>query len=149
MPLVIGNSIRLLKDAQENYPAWIEAIGAAKQRIYFESYIIHEDDTGRMFAEALVRKAQEGVRVRLIYDWLGGCGTASRAFWNRLRAGGVDVRCYNPAHSSIKAGSCAVPRRTEPPCPLKCMATQRLPGLFSHSHLQFRISGMSRPFLSM
>ncbi|MGL5018745.1 MAG: phospholipase D-like domain-containing protein [Luteolibacter sp.] len=97
VPLVIGNSIRLLKDAQENYPAWIAAIRAAKHRIYFESYIIHEDDTGRMFAEALIRKAQEGVRVRLIYDWLGGCGTASRAFWNRLRAGGVDVRCYNPA----------------------------------------------------
>lgn len=96
-PLVAGNSIRLLKDAQENYPAWLEAIRAAKQRIHFESYIIHEDDTGRMFADALIAKAREGVRVRLIYDWLGGCGTASSAFWNRLRAGGVDVRCYNPA----------------------------------------------------
>ncbi len=97
-PLITGNSIRLLKDAQENYPAWLEAIRAAKQRIHFESYIIHEDDTGRMFAEVLIAKAKEGVHVRLIYDWLGGCGTASRAFWSRLRAGGVDVRCYNPAH---------------------------------------------------
>jgi cardiolipin synthase len=95
--LVPGNSIRLLKDAQENYPAWLDAIRGAKQRIHFESYIIHEDDTGRMFADALIAKAGEGVRVRLIYDWLGGCGTASRAFWNRLREGGVDVRCYNPA----------------------------------------------------
>lgn len=98
VPLIPGNSIRLLRDAQENYPAWLEAIHAAKHRIHFESYIIHEDDTGRMFADALVAKAQDGVRVRLIYDWLGGCGTASSAFWNRLRAGGVDVRCYNPAH---------------------------------------------------
>jgi cardiolipin synthase A/B len=96
-PLIAGNSIRLLKDAQENYPAWLEAIRCAKQRIYFESYIIHEDDTGRMFADALIAKAGEGVRVRLIYDWLGCFGTASSAFWNRLRAGGVDVRCYNPA----------------------------------------------------
>ena len=74
---------------QENYPAWLEAIRVAKQRIHFESYIIHEDDTGRMFAEALIGKAKEGVHVRLIYDWLGGCGTASRAFWSRMRAGGV------------------------------------------------------------
>jgi cardiolipin synthase len=96
-PLVAGNSIRLLKDAQENYPAWLKAIREAKQRIHFESYIIHEDDAGRMFADALIAKAKEGLRVRLIYDWLGGCGTASRAFWNQLRAGGVDVRCYNPA----------------------------------------------------
>ena len=41
-------------------------------------------------------KAREGVRVRLIYDWMGGFGKTSRAFWKHLRAGGVEVRCYNP-----------------------------------------------------
>ena len=95
-PLVDGNSVRLLKDARENYPAWLEAIGAAKRHIHFESYIIHEDNTGREFADALIAKSREGVRVRLIYDWMGGFGKTSRAFWNRLRAGGVEVRCYNP-----------------------------------------------------
>ena len=95
-PLLEGNHVRLLKDARENYPAWLDAIGAAKRHIHFESYIIHEDDTGRKFADALIGKAQEGVRVRLIYDWLGGFGKASHRFWNRLRAGGVEVRCYNP-----------------------------------------------------
>jgi cardiolipin synthase len=34
--------------------------------------------------------------VRLIYDWLGGFGNASRRFWKQLRSGGVEVRCYNP-----------------------------------------------------
>lgn len=95
-PLIDGNSVRLLKDAGENYPAWLDAIGAAKHHIHFESYIIHEDDTGWMFADALIAKAREGVRVRLIYDWMGGFGKTSHAFWNYLRAGGVDVRCYNP-----------------------------------------------------
>jgi cardiolipin synthase len=97
-PLVEGNSVRLLKDARENYPAWLEAIGAAKHDIHFESYIIHEDDAGWMFADALVARAREGVRVRLIYDWMGGFGKTSRSFWNHLRAGGVEVRCYNPPH---------------------------------------------------
>ena len=59
-------------------------------------YIIHEDEQGRLFADALIEKAREGVRVRLLYDWMGGFGKTSRAFWNRLRAGGVEVRCYNP-----------------------------------------------------
>src|SRR5918999_4271988 len=68
-PLVEGNLVRLLKDARENYPAWLEAINSAKHHVHFESYIIHEDDTGWMFADALVNKAREGVRVRLIYDW--------------------------------------------------------------------------------
>ncbi len=95
-PLVGGNRVRLLKDARENYPAWLDAIGAAKRHIHFESYIVYEDDTGRKFAEALIQKAREGVRVRLIYDWLGGFGKTSRRFWNRLRDAGVEVRCYNP-----------------------------------------------------
>ncbi len=95
-PLIEGNAIRLLKDAQENYPAWLEAICAAKHHIHFENYIVYEDDVGRMFADALIEKAQQGVRVRLIYDWLGGLGKASRSFWRRLRAAGVEVRCFNP-----------------------------------------------------
>jgi cardiolipin synthase len=94
-PLVEG-SVRLLKDARENYPAWLDAIGSAREHIHFESYIIHADETGNRFADALIAKAREGVRVRLLYDWLGGAGTAPRGFWDRLRAGGVEVRCYNP-----------------------------------------------------
>src|SRR5918996_1404159 len=95
-PLVGGNSVRLLKDAKENYPPWLDAIKSAEHYIHFESYIIHEDDAGWMFAEALSAKAREGVRVRLIYDWLGGFGKTSRSFWNYLRENGAEVRCYNP-----------------------------------------------------
>jgi len=103
-PLIAGNQVRLLKDARENYPAWLDAIHAAKHHIHFESYIIHEDDAGREFADALIQKAQQGVRVRLIYDWLGGLGNASRRFWNRMRAVGVEVRCYNPPHFDSPLG---------------------------------------------
>lgn len=97
-PLIEGNGVRLLIDAAENYPAWLAAIASARQYIHFESYIIHEDDAGREFADALVAKAQQGVRVRLIYDWMGALGHASGKFWRGLRAGGVEVRCYNPPH---------------------------------------------------
>lgn len=93
--LIDGNSVVLLKDAEENYPAWLTAIHSAKHYIHFESYIIHEDDSGWMFADALTAKARAGVRVRLLYDWMGGLGKTSRSFWNHLRAGGVQVRCYN------------------------------------------------------
>ena len=95
-PLVAGNRVRLLKDAAENYPAWLAAIAAAERTIHFESYIIHDDEMGREFADALVERAREGVRVRLIYDWLGAIGKTSRGFWRRLREAGVDVRGFNP-----------------------------------------------------
>jgi cardiolipin synthase len=78
--LIEGNDVRLLKDAAENYPVWLDAIGAARRYIHFETYIIHEDDSGWVFAEALGKKAREGVRVRLIYDWMGGFRKTSRSF---------------------------------------------------------------------
>lgn len=94
--LIEGNRVRLLRDATENYPAWLAAIAAARRSVCFESYIVHEDAIGHAFVDALIAKAREGVAVRLLYDWMGGLGKASRRFWSRLRAGGVEVRCYNP-----------------------------------------------------
>ena len=82
-PLVEGNSVRLLIDARENYPAWLDAIQAARRYIHFESYIIHEDDAGWKFADALTAKAREGVHVRLLYDWMGGFGKTSRSLMRR------------------------------------------------------------------
>ncbi len=73
-PLIPGNSVRLLKDAGENYPAWLDAMRSAKKSIHFESYIIYDDEIGEMFAEVMTAKAQQGVKVRLIYDWLGALG---------------------------------------------------------------------------
>jgi cardiolipin synthase len=96
--LVTGNSIRVLRDARENYPAWLESIARASRSVHFESYIIHDDDVGQQFARALIAKAGDGVRVRVIYDWLGGFGKTSVRFWDALRAGGVEVRCYNRPH---------------------------------------------------
>lgn len=95
-PLERGNSVKILKNATENYPAWTEAISAAQKYVHFESYIIHDDPVGRMFADLFVKKAREGVRVRVVYDWLGAFGKTSWRFWNRLRAAGVEVRCFNP-----------------------------------------------------
>jgi len=35
--LIHGNRIRLLKDAAENYPAWVSAMESAERYIYFET----------------------------------------------------------------------------------------------------------------
>jgi cardiolipin synthase len=94
--LIPGNQARILKDATENYPAWLDAIASARDTIHFESYIIHEDKQGQIFADALSEKARSGVRVRLIYDWVGALNATSNKFWRRLREAGVEVRCFNP-----------------------------------------------------
>lgn len=95
-PLIPGNKVTLLRDAAENYPRWLGAIRRARKYIHFESYIIHDDYEGRIFSDALKAKAEEGVRVRVIYDWLGGVGRTPRSFWRNLADSGIEVRCFNP-----------------------------------------------------
>jgi cardiolipin synthase A/B len=91
-----GNRVRLLNDARENYPAWLEAIASARRWIHFETYIIHDDAVGRQFAEALAARAREGIAVRVLYDWWGTATWRPRRFRRLLRNGGVEVRSVNP-----------------------------------------------------
>ncbi|HEX6533276.1 MAG TPA: phosphatidylserine/phosphatidylglycerophosphate/cardiolipin synthase family protein [Gemmatimonadaceae bacterium] len=93
---ITGNRVDLLVDAAENYPAWLNAIAAARRYVNFESYILRDDAAGREFADALTAKALEGVPVRVLYDWLGALGKTPSRFWNALRHAGVEVRCFNP-----------------------------------------------------
>jgi cardiolipin synthase len=95
-----GNAVRLLRDARENYPAWLDAISGARRIIHAEFFIIADDDTGREFADALIERARAGVEVRLLYDWLGCAGRAWPGFWTRLREAGVEVRVFNPPRLS-------------------------------------------------
>jgi cardiolipin synthase len=94
-PLVEGNAVRVLRNAEENYPAWLDAIRSAQRWIHFESYIIHDDACGREFAAALMERARAGVRVRVVYDWIGALTATTWMFWHRLRKAGVEVRAFN------------------------------------------------------
>ncbi|MGZ8202106.1 MAG: phospholipase D-like domain-containing protein [Burkholderiales bacterium] len=95
-PLVGGNSVRVLKDAGENFPAWLEAIAAAKRTIFFEHYIVANDEVGREFVAALTQRARAGVRVRVLHDWFGDLGVATSRLWRPLVAAGGEVRVFNP-----------------------------------------------------
>ena len=88
------NTVRLLLDSGENYPAWLSAIRAAQHFVLFESYIVVDDATGRAFAEALAERARAGVRVCVVYDWLGSLRAGD--LWQFLRAAGAEVVGFNP-----------------------------------------------------
>ena len=101
-PLIAGNSLRILKDAKENYPAWHEAIGNAREKIFFENYIIGNDEIGYALIDALTHAARRGVRVFLIYDWLGTHVRSS--MWEPLVHAGGQIRCFNPFELSSPLG---------------------------------------------
>lgn len=88
------NEVRLLIDAGGNFPAWLEAIAAARRYILFESYIVADDAIGHAFIDALTAKAREGVRVCVAYDWFGS--TKRAGAWAALRAAGAEIRAFNP-----------------------------------------------------
>jgi cardiolipin synthase len=90
-----GNQVRLLIDGPDAYEAMLDVIARATRWIHFENYIIRADAAGRRFAEALGRRARDGVHVRVLYDGLGSFATP-RAYWRSLRAAGIEVRPFRP-----------------------------------------------------
>ena len=103
-PLVPGNAVRLLKDAGENFPAWLTAIESAERSILFESYIFADDAVGRSFRDALAAKARAGVAVFVLHDWLGSPGKILGGFWKPLAAAGAAVRTFNPPRFDAPLG---------------------------------------------
>lgn len=82
-------------DGPNYYEALRRAIAEAKRAIDLEMYIFASDAVGWDFAERLARKAQEGLRVRVLYDSIGCKGTAEQ-LWILLEENGVLLQEYNP-----------------------------------------------------
>ncbi|GLQ87121.1 phospholipase D-like domain-containing protein [Dyella flagellata] len=95
-PLLGGNKVDLLIDAEQHFEAWLAAIGNAQHRVLLENYIFRDDEVGRTFRDALVERARSGVYVAVIVDWLGCLGQSGAAFWKPLREAGGEVRVFNP-----------------------------------------------------
>ena len=75
-----GNRVDLLEDGTLAYPKMLEAIEKAKHHIHLQSYIIVPDETGKKIFAALKKKAEEGVRVRVLFDQIGSGPHAIRFF---------------------------------------------------------------------
>ncbi|HEX2211497.1 MAG TPA: phospholipase D-like domain-containing protein [Longimicrobium sp.] len=90
-----GNTARLLPGSREAFAAWLDAIARAQRYVHLENYILRDDRMGRRFREVLCERAREGIRVRLLYDWIG-CWATPRRFWKPFRDAGVEVRAFAP-----------------------------------------------------
>ncbi len=91
--LTTGNRLKILNNGEKTLKALFAAIERAKHHIHLEYYIIEEDETGNRLKELLVRKAGEGVEVRVIYDDVGSWGL-SRRYLKVLKTAGVDIQPF-------------------------------------------------------
>ena len=94
-PRIDGNDIRLNFDGPHTFERWVDAIEKARQFVHFENYLLRDDSTGRTFRDVLVAKAEQGLEVRVLYDWVGCWATPGR-YWKSFREKGVEVRAFNP-----------------------------------------------------
>ncbi len=76
MPILGGNNVELLGEAEEMIDRLIADIDAAEHHVHLLYYIYACDDLGNKLSTALMRAAKRGVECRLLVD-----GAGSFAFW--------------------------------------------------------------------
>ena len=96
-PLVLGNRLVLLQDGPATYQAMFAAIQSARDHINLETYIFEDGEIGGEFARLLLTKQASGVQVNVIYDSVGSI-TTPRAFFEDLKAGGIQLVEFNPVN---------------------------------------------------
>lgn len=90
-----GNHVDIRFDGEKSFLELSLHIEQAKSHVHLMYYIYADDETGRAMSDLLIRKAQEGVEVRLLLDAVG-CWRLSRKHVRRLKKGGVHVAFFLP-----------------------------------------------------
>jgi cardiolipin synthase len=83
-----GNAVTLYHDTADAYAAILAAVESARHHVNLEFFIFRSDETGLRLLDLLVRKAKEGVTVRLLYDAMGSMQLRQRALAPLQAAGG-------------------------------------------------------------
>jgi cardiolipin synthase len=96
-PLTVGNGTTILLDGPASYREMFAAIERARDHVHLESYIFNDVAIHKRLSDLLLRKAREGVQVRVIYDGVGSRET-SKDFLRALEDGGVALCEFNPVN---------------------------------------------------
>ena len=93
--LVEGNTYDVLVNGDQVFPAMLQAIEAARERISFETYVYDKGRIADQFTSALEQAARRGVAVNVILDALG-TGSMEKSHLERLENAGAHVISFNP-----------------------------------------------------
>ncbi len=93
--ITMHNKIEILQNGEEVFPSLFEAIEHAKHHIHVQFYIIEEGVVGNRLKDLLIRRAKEGIEVRVLYDDVGSWGL-SKEYINELKKAGVEIEVFLP-----------------------------------------------------
>jgi cardiolipin synthase len=88
-----GNRCTLLIDGPATFDSILRGIAEAEHYILLQFFIVHADGLGNRLKEALIERANNGVRVYFLYDKVGSVGL-SRSYTRELEAAGVQVGVF-------------------------------------------------------
>ena len=91
--LFIGNGIDVFTTGHDKFEALKRDIRAAREYIHVQYFIIENDKTGAELIELLKEKAREGVKVRVLYDYVGSFYMRPRVL-KQMREAGIDVHAF-------------------------------------------------------
>ncbi|MCM1347831.1 MAG: cardiolipin synthase [Firmicutes bacterium] len=87
------NEADVFHHGDEKFKALLADIAKARHYIHLQYYIIEDDRVGNQLREALIEKAQQGVKVRVIYDDFG-CWGVKRDFFKSMQNAGIDIHPF-------------------------------------------------------
>lgn len=93
-PLTANNTVTVLANGENKFPALLQSIHSATHHIHLEYYIYECDAIGMAVIEALIKKAKEGVAVRFIYDDFGSPGI-KKPLEKRMTDAGIEIMAFH------------------------------------------------------
>jgi cardiolipin synthase len=90
-----GNRVELLEDGTKAYPKMLTEMSTAKSSIHLQSFIIMDDPVGREIFNLLGKKANEGVKIKIIYDRFGSLKAGIRSKLFAIKNANVQVRAFS------------------------------------------------------
>lgn len=90
------NAMTIYNDGHDKFEALIDDLERATDHIHFQYYIIRLDQLGQRILDVLIRKAKEGVKVRVLYDDIGSRGLRKKDFQELIAHGG-EVGVFFPS----------------------------------------------------
>lgn len=90
-----NNRVKLYFDGNEKFDALINSIENAEEYILLQYYIIKSDGLGMRVIDALCKKAEEGLDVKVLYDGMGGRALSKDAV-NKMKESGVKIAAFFP-----------------------------------------------------
>lgn len=85
---------KIVSTGAEGFAMMLDACKKAAKSIECEQFIFAEDAIGLQFLELFLKKAAEGVKIRLLCDQVGSFGLYSSEWPQKLRDAGIEVRFF-------------------------------------------------------